>query len=129
MGLNFSYVTYASKVYFGNGSVAHLTDAAGLLGCQKLLVLSTPGQKEAARLFADRFADLCVGIHSEARMHTPVSVTEAAVEVVARQEIDGVVSLGGGSAIGLGYWNPRKLVRSEIRKLIENAYFGREPLS
>ena len=102
MGLKFSHVTHASHVFFGNGSVAQLADAADLLDCQRLLVLSTPGQNRAAQYLADRFGELCVGVHPEARMHTPVAVTEAALGVVAQREIDCVVSLGGGSAIGLG---------------------------
>jgi alcohol dehydrogenase class IV len=35
-------------------------------------------------------------------MHTPVSVTDEAVRVVAETAADGLVSLGGGSTIGLG---------------------------
>src|SRR3546814_5163792 len=35
-------------------------------------------------------------------MHTPVDVTESAMEIVTTQQIDGIVSLGGGSTIGLG---------------------------
>lgn len=35
-------------------------------------------------------------------MHTPVGVTEKAMMIVREREIDGVVSVGGGSTIGLG---------------------------
>jgi alcohol dehydrogenase class IV len=41
-------------------------------------------------------------LFSDARMHTPVEVTEAAIAVVQAQDIDGFVAIGGGSTIGLG---------------------------
>src|SRR5687767_1021815 len=45
---------------------------------------------------------LCVGTFGSAAMHTPVEVSEAALAEARRLGADAVVSLGGGSTIGLG---------------------------
>lgn len=102
MGLQFSFVTNPSQVFFGNGSVDRAAEAAHILGCKRLLVLSTPEQKQMAENLACDLGDLCIGVYAKAKMHTPVTVTEAAMKVIKEQTVDCVVSLGGGSTIGLG---------------------------
>ena len=40
-----------------------------------------------------------VGVFSEAPMHTPVDVTERALEIVRATNADGVVAIGGGTGL------------------------------
>ncbi|MEM7303081.1 MAG: maleylacetate reductase [Pseudomonadota bacterium] len=102
MSLQFSYVTNPTHVFFGKGSASRAAEAADILGCKRLLVLATPQQKAMAEELACRLGDLCLGVYAKAKMHTPVKVTTAAMRVIEEQKVDGVVSLGGGSTIGLG---------------------------
>jgi len=90
-----------SRVIFGSGTRSHIPDELQTLGLQRVLVLSTPGQDALARLIAASIGVRAAGIHAKAAMHTPIAITEAALQLVATLRIDGLVAIGGGSAIGL----------------------------
>lgn len=98
----FDYTSPALKVLFGAGRSLEAADAVKSLGGKQALVLSTPEQESLARDVATRLGDLCGNIFSGARMHTPVATTEEAMDIVAGERIDCIVSVGGGSTIGLG---------------------------
>src|SRR3546814_21157876 len=72
------------------------------MGLSRLLLLSTPQQVELAERASALLGAEAVAQFNQATMHTPVDVTESAMEIVTTQQIDGIVSLGGGSTIGLG---------------------------
>lgn len=98
----FSYNGTPVRVVFGSESIGALRAEASAMGLQRVLVLSTPHQTDLAERASAILGDLAVGIFSGARMHTPVSVTSEAEAMARKLEIDGVVSVGGGSTIGLG---------------------------
>jgi maleylacetate reductase len=98
----FVYTGLPVRVVFGSGTLVLLGDELTALGCSRALVLSTSSQEQQARAIADRLGACCVGVFAGAIMHTPVEVTERALRVVATLGADCVVSLGGGSTIGLG---------------------------
>jgi len=102
MTLTFNYTTSPSKIIFESGGVQRLEQAASDLGCQRLLVLCTEQQKSSAEEIAATLGDLSAGVHSAAVMHTPVSVTDNAMQLVGECKADGLLSFGGGSTIGLG---------------------------
>lgn len=91
-----------SRVIFGSGTLTQVTAEVERLGARAALVLSTPQQVEEARALADRLGGLCAGVCAEAVMHTPTAVTARAIEVARACGADALVSLGGGSTIGLG---------------------------
>jgi maleylacetate reductase len=98
----FIYNAHPSRVIFGSGTVDQVTAEASKLNLKRALVLSTPQQNAVADEISTRLGSSAAGIFSGAVMHTPVDVTEAAMELIERDHIDGVVSVGGGSTIGLG---------------------------
>jgi maleylacetate reductase len=98
----FVYEALPMRVLFGNGSVAKLAFEAERLGMKRVLVLSTPEQAAQARDIAASLGPLSAGVFSQATMHTPSHITDLALEVVRREAVDGVVSVGGGSTTGLG---------------------------
>lgn len=59
-------------------------------------------QRGDAEHLARQLGERCVGIFSDAVMHTPVDVTDRAVDYFTRCQADCLISLGGGSTIGLG---------------------------
>jgi alcohol dehydrogenase class IV len=89
-------------VVFGHGTLAQLADEVRALGCQRALVLSTAHQARKAYALAESLDDLAAGVFAGAVMHTPVAVTEQAMETVRRVNADCLVAIGGGSTIGLG---------------------------
>lgn len=98
----FVYEALASRVLFGSGTVRSLRAEAERLGVHKVLVLSTPQQEAQGRAFADSLGELGAGTFAGAVMHTPVAVTENAMQVVRHLEVDCLVAVGGGSTTGLG---------------------------
>jgi maleylacetate reductase len=102
MSRSFTYQGSAAHIVFGEGEAATAGEWVEKLGCKKALVLSTPHQKADAERLAATLGPLSAGVFAGAVMHTPVEVTETAMQAVADSGADCVVSLGGGSTTGLG---------------------------
>jgi alcohol dehydrogenase class IV len=100
--LAFTCTALPMRVVFGSGVLSQLLDEASRLGITRALVLATPPQRGEAERVAALLGSTCAGVFAEAAMHTPLDVTERAMALVAANRIDGVVAIGGGSAIGLG---------------------------
>jgi maleylacetate reductase len=97
----FVYEGQPYRVLFGHGTLDRLPDEAIRLGCERLLVLSTPDQRQPAEKLTALLGNRCAATYHGARMHTPVDVTEEAMVLVTKARIDGIVAFGGGSTIGL----------------------------
>ena len=102
MTLAFNYKTTPAEIIFGSDAVSRLPAVANNLGCKRLLVLATDQQELVAAEVAKSLGSLCVCVHAKAVMHTPVDVTADAMRVVSEYKADGLLSIGGGSTIGLG---------------------------
>ncbi len=106
MGLDaigpFTYRGLPHHILFGAGRLAEGPDVVRGFGCSNALVLSTAEQRDVGERVYAILGELAVGIFSGAAMHTPVEVTEAALELYDELDADCVVSVGGGSTTGLG---------------------------
>ncbi|WOF45884.1 maleylacetate reductase (plasmid) [Sphingopyxis indica] len=98
----FIYDVAATRVVFGVGTLAALGEEAGHLGMKRAFVLSTAAQAGTINAAAHALGEAFAGNFSEAAMHTPIAVTEKALEAARANGADGLISIGGGSAIGLG---------------------------
>lgn len=98
----FTYEGLPSRVLFGWGTSSQAAAEVRALARGRALVLSTPEQQPGAERLAAALGPTCVGLFSDAAMHTPVAVTERAMTAVRRLDADCTVAIGGGSAIGLG---------------------------
>lgn len=90
------------RVRFGAGARQDLGSEVERLGAQRALVLTTPEQAGVGEEVLQSLGPLGVGLFAEARMHTPVAVTERAVAVARELLADCLLSVGGGSTTGLG---------------------------
>ncbi|GJE72236.1 maleylacetate reductase [Methylorubrum podarium] len=97
----FTYTANPGRVIFGSGTLARLPEEVGRLNLSRVLVLATPQQEAEGRALAERIGPRAAGVFAGATMHTPVEVTERAMERVTAERIDGVVAVGGGSTTGL----------------------------
>lgn len=102
MTRDFIHTAHPARVIFGEGRISALAAEAERLGLRRILLLSTLGQREKAQEIAALLGARCVGHFAGAVMHTPVDVTQRALAEVEASAADGIVSFGGGSAIGLG---------------------------
>ncbi|MFC5952298.1 maleylacetate reductase [Pseudonocardia lutea] len=89
------------RVTFSAGALGSVRAEAKALGLARLLVVSTPEQRDLADRVAGLLNGLAAGVHPHARMHVPVPVAQAAVAEATRLGADGLVAVGGGSTIGL----------------------------
>ena len=98
---SFVYSVLPSRVVFGVGALDRLEPEIALLGAERALVLSTPGQQALATDVARRLGARCAGIFSKAVMHVPVESARAARAEAMRLGADCAVAIGGGSTVGL----------------------------
>jgi maleylacetate reductase len=98
----FIYAGLPYRVIYGSGTVSQLGVELDRLGARRALVLSTPEQHAAAEELATSIGARAAGVFARAAMHTPVQVTESALELIRSSGADCTVALGGGSTIGLG---------------------------
>lgn len=90
------------RVRFGKGLRFDLAAEVEHLGAKKALILSTQKRFDLAFAASELLGQLSGGIYSKARIHTPVSVTEDALSNLRASGADCLISIGGGSTIGLG---------------------------
>jgi len=98
---SFVYQAAPMRVVFGSGRLADLAAELDRLGVKRALVLTTAQQKSHGEQIAALIGDRAAGVYAGAVMHTPVDVTELAMQQVKALQADGIVAVGGGSTIGL----------------------------
>jgi maleylacetate reductase len=97
----FVYNANPGRVIFGAGTLSRLPTEVVRLGLTRVLVLATAVQASSAQELSRQIGARSAGVFADARMHTPVEVTETAMAVVTERRVDGLVAVGGGSTTGL----------------------------
>jgi alcohol dehydrogenase class IV len=97
----FIYTVLPQRVIFGIDAIAGIAAEADGLGIKKALIVSTPGQSRNSGVVAGILGDRVVEVFDKAEMHVPLAVVNAALALLASVAADGVIAVGGGSAIGL----------------------------
>jgi maleylacetate reductase len=98
---SFTFPGLTTRVIFGAGTMARAEEEVRRLGHEKVLVLSTPHQETDAENLAESLGGLAAGIFAGAVMHTPVEITEKAVDAFRASGASAIVSIGGASTTGL----------------------------
>jgi maleylacetate reductase len=99
---DFVYQSPPMRVLFGTGTLRQLPDELSRLGVTRALVLATPRQNALVAGIREMIGERFAGVFTGAVMHTPVEVTERAMETVRDVRADCLVAIGGGSTTGLG---------------------------
>src|SRR4029078_9227437 len=99
---DFVYQSAPMRVVFGAGTLRQLPDELSRLGVVNALVLATPRQKDLVAGIRARIGERFAGVFTGAVMHTPVEVTERAMETVREVRADCLVAICGGSTTGRG---------------------------
>ncbi|MFC8259495.1 maleylacetate reductase and hydroxyquinol 1,2-dioxygenase domain-containing protein [Streptomyces sp. NPDC057291] len=121
---NFVHTSHPSRVIFGTGTAGQVRDEVERLGCSRVLLLSSPPVAKAAARVRDVLGDLTVAEFDGAAMHTPVEVTERALDVLREHSADCLVAVGGGSTTGLA---KALALRTDLPQLIlPTTYAGSE---
>lgn len=90
------------RLVFGAGRAAAVAEEVKRVGGKRPLVLSTPGRSRLAERLVEALGENCAGLYPKAVSQVPIELAEAARADAARLGADSLVSVGGGSAIGLG---------------------------
>lgn len=124
MPQSFTYQVSPMRVVFGVGTVAQLADELDRLGVRRALLLASRRQQAEVGDLAALTGGRMVGVFDGAVVHTPVGVTERAMQVVREVEPDGVVAVGAGAATGL---SKAIALRTDLPQLIvPTSYAGSE---
>lgn len=100
--MGFAFKSLPWNVLFGSGTSMRLPGELDVLGFERPLILSTPGQAARAEHFAAMLEPRPAAIFAEAKMHTPLPTVLAALERARELGSDCTIAIGGGSTIGLG---------------------------
>ncbi len=92
----------AQRVVFGTGRVRDVPDELSSLGVRRTLLIATHSAKPTADHLANALGPNVVARVHEVVQHVPAGDVAAAMALVSETSPDGVVAVGGGSAIGLG---------------------------
>lgn len=102
----FIYTAHPARVLFGSGTLLKIDDEVSLLNATKPFILATPGQGPLiSKIRSILHAGSIVGdipCYGKATLHTPIEVTEDALRLANAHQTDCIISIGGGSVIGLG---------------------------
>ncbi|MDQ3244419.1 MAG: iron-containing alcohol dehydrogenase, partial [Gemmatimonadota bacterium] len=90
-----------THIVFGVGSLRLLGRELERLGAQRVMVISTPGRAVLAASLDGLIPSLIVHRFESAVPHVPEGVFEEARAAAAASAADCLLSLGGGSAIGI----------------------------
>lgn len=102
---SFIYNSTPSRVIFGSGCLSQLASEIQRLKLSAPLLLTTPEQAAQADDLTESLSKSGVsaaGQFTKAKMHTPIQITEEALNYARSSRADSVISIGGGSTIGLG---------------------------
>jgi maleylacetate reductase len=100
--ISFTHDVPPQRVVFAFGALSRVGEEAERLKLSRVLVVATPGSggrlgKKVVEILGVRAA----GLHAQAVIHVPKAVAEAGLSAARETKADGLIAVGGGSAIGL----------------------------
>jgi maleylacetate reductase len=98
----FDFFCHSPTVMFGAGRANGVTDRLGALGRSQALVVTTAsGQRRYASVI-ESMGEAVKASFAGAQPHCPIEVANAALHTFHEHGCDAVVTIGGGSTVGLG---------------------------
>ncbi|GLQ49192.1 maleylacetate reductase [Dyella flava] len=102
MPSHFDFFCHSPTVMFGAGRATQVAARLRELGRSRALVVTTDsGQRRYAPVI-ESLQDMAKASFAGAQPHCPIEVANAALDVFHQRACDAVITIGGGSTIGLG---------------------------
>jgi maleylacetate reductase len=98
----FTHDALPGRVVFGEGAFERLPAEIDRLGARRLLLIADRSGRPWAETLLGWIGERIVGRIDDVRPHVPIEDAERARRLAAAAGADGVVTIGGGSATGLG---------------------------
>jgi maleylacetate reductase len=98
----FTYDALAGRVVFGNGVVSQVAEEIDRLQKKRALLIVTGSAARLVPRLTERLGERLAGVFNEVVQHIPASTVEKALATAVDTSTDCIVTVGGGSAVGLG---------------------------
>jgi maleylacetate reductase len=98
----FVYDALPGRVVFGDGAFERLPGELDRLGARRILLIADRSGRSWAEKLVDSIGDRIVGQIGDVRPHVPVDDAENARRLARSIQANAIVTIGGGSATGLG---------------------------
>jgi maleylacetate reductase len=99
---SFTYNALPGRVVFGAGTFERVPEEIDRLGAQRVLLIADRSGQSWAQQLVGRLGGRIVATISDVRPHVPIEDAEAARRLAREGDADAIVTVGGGSATGLG---------------------------
>jgi alcohol dehydrogenase class IV len=99
--MRFTFDALPTRVVFGAGSFGQLADEVAKLQVSRVLLEGTHGRAGLLDRAKELLGNTVAGIFDEAEMHVPADIADRARAVAETWRADSIVTVGGGSAIGV----------------------------
>lgn len=98
----FHYSFSAQEVIFGAGAVAKLADAAERFGWRRVLLCTTEHTRARGHVASveNALGERLAVTYEQVQPHVPESQVAEATVLAAQHQVDAIIGLGGGSAVG-----------------------------
>lgn len=95
---------YAQRLHFGAGVAGELAAIVRGLGLRRVLLVTTAGRRasEDGERIEGLLRPVLGAVYDGVRSHVPTTLVREAVALAGHEQVDGVVSFGGGSCADLG---------------------------
>lgn len=98
----FAYTRRQVRVVFRAGAIETVRTELDRSGLQRPLIVATPGRAAVVASLASAIGGDLAGVFNRATLHVPAPLVADALAEVSRTGAASVMTIGGGSAIGLG---------------------------
>lgn len=99
---SFTFEALPGRVIFGSGVLSQLAEEIERLQKHRAMLIVSGSAARLVPTLTKQLADRLAGVFSEVAQHVPTSLIEKGLAVAHEIGADCIVTLGGGSAIGLG---------------------------
>jgi maleylacetate reductase len=97
----FVHTFLPGRVVFGTGALEQVASEVEMLGVRRVLVIATSSARDAADVVEVQLKERLAGRIDGVAQHVPTAVADSARAKAREVDADGIVAIGGGSAIGL----------------------------
>jgi len=90
-----------NRVLFGSGTASQADKELALLGADRVLLIASRMTAQRNCALVEGLSDLIVGQFDGVEPHCPIETIEAGVAAYQRRKANGILTIGGGSTIGV----------------------------
>ncbi|HKT39832.1 MAG TPA: iron-containing alcohol dehydrogenase [Ktedonobacterales bacterium] len=126
----FRYTFYAQEVIFGPGSIAQLRETSERFGWHRIMLCTTAHARSRGHVTAveDALGERLVASYEGVRPHVQDIQVAEALALAAEYQVDALIGLGGGSAIGMAKAASFELAEQQSNTARTTITTGRPPI-